>query len=112
MLERRIGIVLKSTLVLCLFDIACASLVIIKGGRTSESITTWAVEKWASNQPPPEVYELTSQSVMDGCTEKQLCFISFLPHILDSGASGRNDYIATATAVGKHCHVPCYYIAN
>lgn len=62
----------------------------------------WAVEKWTSNQPPPEVFELTSQSVMDVCTNKQLCFISFLPHILDSGASGRNDYIATATAVGKY----------
>lgn len=73
----------------------------IVGGRTAESIVSWATEKWASQQPPPEVYQLTSQDVLDKCTEKQLCFISFLPHILDSGASGRNDYLDTARSVGK-----------
>ena len=38
---------------------------------------------------------------MDKCTERQLCFISFLPHILDSGASGRNGYLDTVREVGE-----------
>lgn len=70
------------------------------GGRTADSIVSWALEKWASQQPPPEIYQLTEQSIMDKCTEKQLCFISFLPHILDSGADGRNSYLDIARAVG------------
>lgn len=69
------------------------------GGRTSESIVSWALEKWSSQLPPPDVYQLTDQDVLDKCAEKQLCFISFLPHILDSGAEGRNGYIDTAKAM-------------
>ena len=74
---------------------------IFKGGRTADSIVSWALGKWEKEQPPPEVHQLTSQKVMDACTEKQLCFISFLPHILDSMASGRNRYLDIARAVGK-----------
>lgn len=47
--------------------------------------------------PPPEVHELTSPSVWEkecmgngGSTApKQLCFVAFLPDILDSKAAGR-----------------------
>ena len=70
------------------------------GGRTSESIVTWAMDKYTSQLPPPDVYQLISQEVLDKCTEKQLCMISFLPHILDSGAEGRNGYIETAKEMG------------
>ena len=59
------------------------------------------MQKWEKEQPPPEVYQLTSQTVMEACTEKQLCFISFLPNILDSMASGRNGYLEIAKSVGK-----------
>ena len=72
----------------------------IIGGRTADSIVSWATDKWSSQQPPPEIYQLTSQSVMDTCTDKQLCFISFLPHILDSGANGRNGYLDIARNIG------------
>ena len=44
--------------------------------------------------PPPEVYQLYNQ-VFNECTKKQLCMVAFLPHILDTGASGRNDYTST-----------------
>ena len=39
----------------------------------------------ASVRPP--WLQLTDQGVFDSCKEKQLCVLSFLPHILDSGES-------------------------
>ena len=33
----------------------------------------------------PSSLQLTNQGVFDSCKEKQLCVMSFLPHILDSG---------------------------
>jgi len=64
------------------------------GGRTAGDIVAWANERVQVNLPPPEIVELTSQKVLDDtCEGKQLCIIGFLPHILDSMASGRNTYI-------------------
>lgn len=79
------------------------------GGRTADSIVLWAMEKWEKQQPPPEVYQVTSQDIMNQCTQRQLCFISFLPHILDSNAAGRNAYLEIAKAIGKG---PCFYSFN
>jgi len=47
--------------------------------------------------PPPEVHELTSPAVWEkeclgdggSSAPKQLCFVAFLPDILDSKAAGR-----------------------
>ncbi|XP_062520299.1 protein disulfide-isomerase A6 homolog [Corticium candelabrum] len=64
------------------------------GGRTANDIVKWAEEKLAESAEPPEVIELTNQESLDACLEKQLCHIAFLPDILDTGASGRNDYLA------------------
>jgi len=71
------------------------------GGRTSGDIVQWATNKWSENLPPPEVYQMTSQKVLDQCSERQLCFVAFLPHILDSMAEGRNNYIAILKAVAE-----------
>jgi protein disulfide-isomerase A6 len=30
---------------------------------------------------------------LDALPPRQLCFLAFLPHILDSGAAGRNAYV-------------------
>ena len=38
---------------------------------------------------------------MDECVSKQLCVISFLPHILDTGAAGRNEYIGLLKEMGN-----------
>lgn len=38
---------------------------------------------------------------MDECVGKQLCVISFLPHILDTGAAGRNEYIGLLKEMGN-----------
>jgi protein disulfide-isomerase A6 len=52
------------------------------------------------------VRELTSHALLeehclgpDGAGAASLCVIGFLPHILDSGAKGRNDYIKVLTTV-------------
>lgn len=60
---------------------------------------------WSLAAPPPEVVELVDQEAMEQqclgrpreealglapLQRKQLCFLAFLPNILDSGASGRN----------------------
>uniref|UniRef100_A0A0N5AGI5 Protein disulfide-isomerase A6 homolog n=1 Tax=Syphacia muris TaxID=451379 RepID=A0A0N5AGI5_9BILA len=64
------------------------------GGRTSDDIISWALEKVAENVPAPEVIEAVSQSVVeDACKEKQLCVISVLPHILDCQSKCRNEYL-------------------
>ncbi len=45
--------------------------------------------------------QLTSQSVLDTCFERQICMISFLSHILDSQAAGRNGYIQSLLTVAE-----------
>jgi len=45
--------------------------------------------------------QLINQQVLDDCNAKQLCMIGFLPHILDSGASGRNEYIEILRNMGE-----------
>ena len=79
------------------------TMALLLGGRTTEAIVSWATGKWSSNQPPPEVYQLTSWSTMEKCTERQLCFVAFFPHILDSSADTRNGYLQTMRDVGALC---------
>lgn len=69
------------------------------GAREAAAIVSFATDKWSRQAPPPEVVELTSQSVWDkhcsgGKGSASLCLIAFLPDILDSKASGRNKYIS------------------
>ena len=63
------------------------------GGRTSGDIVSWAEAKLLENVEPPEVKQLLGEESFKECTEKQLCTVAFLPHILDSGAAERNKYI-------------------
>ncbi|GMR31744.1 hypothetical protein PMAYCL1PPCAC_01939 [Pristionchus mayeri] len=66
------------------------------GGRTTDDIVRWASDKAMENLPAPEVVEGVSQEVVEGtCKDKQLCVITFLPHILDCQSKCRNDYLAT-----------------
>mmetsp|Transcript_11091 Transcript_11091/g.23921 ORF Transcript_11091/g.23921 Transcript_11091/m.23921 type:complete len:457 (+) Transcript_11091:59-1429(+) len=75
-----------------------------QAGRDAGSIVSFAKEKWSSVAPPPEVRELLDEHVFEkeclgdkaaGKSPKQLCFVAFLPDILDSGSAGRNGYVAT-----------------
>ena len=88
------------------------TMILPLGGRTTESIVSWATDKWSTNQPPPEVHQLTSWSTMVQCTERQLCFVAFFPHILDSSADTRNSYIQTMRDVGRlKRQIPCVLVS-
>ncbi|GMT31387.1 hypothetical protein PFISCL1PPCAC_22684, partial [Pristionchus fissidentatus] len=66
------------------------------GGRSTDDIVRWASDKAMDNLPAPEVIEGVSQEVVEGaCKDKQLCVVTFLPHILDCQSKCRNEYIAT-----------------
>jgi protein disulfide-isomerase A6 len=65
-----------------------------EGARTASAIESFALEQYETNIPPPEVIELTSPDVMEEtCSSAALCFVAFLPDILDSKAEGRNRYL-------------------
>ncbi|NP_001007974.1 protein disulfide-isomerase A6 precursor [Xenopus tropicalis] len=64
------------------------------GGRTKPDIVARAIDLFSENAPPPEIYEiLNGDIVKKTCDEHQLCIVAVLPHILDTGASGRNSYL-------------------
>ena len=71
------------------------------GGRTSGDIVSWAEAKVAESAEPPEVKQLVGEESFSECAEKQLCTIAFLPHILDSGAAQRNQYIDVLKAMAN-----------
>ncbi|EGD83311.1 Pdip5 protein [Salpingoeca rosetta] len=70
--------------------------------RDAASIVQFARNLAQANKPPPEVKQVTDEDVFTShCTDHQICFISFLPDILDTGASGRNDLIAVQTSLAE-----------
>ncbi|CAF0744042.1 unnamed protein product [Rotaria sordida] len=72
------------------------------GGRSSSDIVAWALDKHQANIPPPDVFEITNQAVLDSnCAEKQLCIISFLPNILDCQSACRNEHIRMLKKFGE-----------
>ncbi|CAF1340758.1 unnamed protein product [Adineta steineri] len=72
------------------------------GGRSTSDIVAWCLDKHQANIPPPEVVEITSQAVLESnCAEKQLCIVSFLPHILDCQSACRNKHIAMLKKFGE-----------
>lgn len=72
------------------------------GPREESDLVSFAMNEWSAARPPPEVVELTSSSVMkEHCTNNQLCFVAFLPHILDSKADGRKKYLKMLKKLSK-----------
>ncbi|KAL2099155.1 hypothetical protein ACEWY4_005635 [Coilia grayii] len=64
------------------------------GGRTRSDIVARAMGLYSANAPPPELLEILSADVLKKtCEDNQLCIIAVLPHILDTGAAGRNGYL-------------------
>ncbi|CAI9300264.1 unnamed protein product [Lactuca saligna] len=54
-------------------------------------VQSFALVQLEKNVAPPEVIELTSSDVMEEkCASASICFVSFLPDILDSKTEGRN----------------------
>eukprot|EP00252_Welwitschia_mirabilis_P023968 TRINITY_DN6930_c0_g1_i1.p1 TRINITY_DN6930_c0_g1~~TRINITY_DN6930_c0_g1_i1.p1 ORF type:complete len:214 (+),score=56.58 TRINITY_DN6930_c0_g1_i1:44-685(+) len=73
-----------------------------EGARSASAIESFALEQLETNAAPPEVVELTGPDVMESkCSPAAICFVSFLPDILDSGAEGRNKYLATLLSVAE-----------
>lgn len=73
-----------------------------EGARTASAIESFALVQLETNIAPPEVTELTSSDVMeDKCGSAAICFVAFLPDILDSKAEGRNKYIETLLSVAE-----------
>ncbi|XP_060947049.1 protein disulfide-isomerase A6 isoform X1 [Limanda limanda] len=65
-----------------------------QGGRTRGEIIERALDLYSDNAPPPEMLEILGEGVLKNtCEDSQLCIIAVLPHILDTGAAGRNGYL-------------------
>ena len=71
------------------------------GGRTSDDIVAWAMDRHVEAIPPPELVQVTSPKVLEEhCEQKSLCVIAFLPHILDCQSKCRNKHLEMLTKMG------------
>ncbi|XP_061742379.1 protein disulfide-isomerase A6-like [Nerophis ophidion] len=65
-----------------------------QGGRSRGDIIERAMDLFSDNAPAPELVEIINEdAVKKTCEDSQLCIIAVLPHILDTGAAGRNGYL-------------------
>lgn len=73
-----------------------------QGPRSASDIVQFALDRSADSIEPPEVVQVVSDDVFKAeCSEKPVCVVSVLPHILDTGASGRNNYINILKELGE-----------
>ncbi|CAL5336368.1 unnamed protein product [Camellia sinensis] len=73
-----------------------------EGARTASAIESFALEQLETNVSPPEVTELTGPDIMEEkCGSAAICFVAFLPDILDSKAEGRNKYLEMMLSVAE-----------
>lgn len=64
------------------------------GPRTADGIVSYAQTFLEESGVPPTLHQITSaSSFQDSCGATKLCAIMFVPHILDTGAKGRNDLL-------------------
>uniref|UniRef100_A0A1A8NJE4 Protein disulfide-isomerase A6 n=1 Tax=Nothobranchius pienaari TaxID=704102 RepID=A0A1A8NJE4_9TELE len=67
---------------------------VYQGGRSRGDIIEKALDLFSDNAAPPELLEILNEDVLKNtCEDSQLCIIGVLPHILDTGAAGRNGYL-------------------
>eukprot|EP00457_Paulinella_chromatophora_P010620 gb/GEZN01010730.1/.p1 GENE.gb/GEZN01010730.1/~~gb/GEZN01010730.1/.p1 ORF type:complete len:299 (+),score=46.09 gb/GEZN01010730.1/:62-958(+) len=70
------------------------------GPREAEGIEKYVLENiWEGALEPVRVEELVDQQTFDSLCNTKTCIIAVLPDILDTGAEGRNQFIATLTAL-------------
>ncbi|PRQ52654.1 putative protein disulfide-isomerase [Rosa chinensis] len=73
-----------------------------EGARTASAIESFSLEQLETNVAPPEVTELTGPDVLEEkCGSAAICFVAFLPDILDSKAEGRNKYLQQLLSVAE-----------
>ncbi|XP_072981249.1 protein disulfide isomerase-like 2-3 [Typha angustifolia] len=84
------------------FGIDKDSPYLYEGARAAAAIESFALEQLETNVAPPEVSELTGPDAMeDKCASAAICFVAFLPDILDSKAEGRNKYLDLLLSVAE-----------
>ena len=66
--------------------------------RSSASIVTYVKNALERDLPPPAPVELLSATELAECAKQSVCAIAVLPHILDSSAKERTQYIERITA--------------
>lgn len=72
------------------------------GPRDESDLVAFAMDEWSKSRPPPEILQLVGSDVWkEQCMGHQLCLVSFLPHILDSKADGRQKYLKMLKGVAK-----------
>eukprot|EP01041_Mallomonas_annulata_P006878 gene6878-13946_t len=74
-----------------------------QGGRDANGIVEYALRTLDEAGVPPNIPQLTSKIIFnDNCGQSgKICAIMFVPHILDSGAKGRNTLLETMGEVAK-----------
>ncbi|CAA3006822.1 disulfide isomerase-like 2-3 [Olea europaea subsp. europaea] len=73
-----------------------------EGATSATVIESFALEQLETNVSPPEVTELTSPDILEQkCGSAAICFVAFLPDILDSKAEGRNKYLELLLSVAE-----------
>lgn len=74
-----------------------------QGGRQAAQIVQAALEEVDRSGIPKEIPEMVSEEIMmENCSGSgKICVFFVLPHILDSGAEGRNKYRNTMAAASK-----------
>ena len=73
------------------------------GPREAAGIVEHALRTLDEAGVPPSTPQLTSSAVLESScgASGKICVIMFVPHILDSGAKGRNGYLDTLTDLAK-----------
>ncbi|XP_056150023.1 protein disulfide-isomerase A6 [Lampris incognitus] len=73
-----------------------------QGGRSRSEIISRAMDLFSDNAPPPELLEILNEGILKKtCEGSQLCVIAVLPHILDTGAAGRNGYLEVMMKIAE-----------
>jgi len=82
-----------------------------QGGRTASDIVRYALNLFEAHAPAPDISQLLSQDQFTEHCGTTTCVIAFLPHILDSGAQVRNEYLdILKKAAETHKRKPFAYL--
>ena len=83
-----------------------------EGGRTASDLESAAMKYLQKYPIKREIYQLINEKILDEecISKKGICLIGFLPHLIDTKASGRNNYIEILeSAAGKDPQYPFYF---
>lgn len=81
------------------------------GERVASAIVQYVLGEVDRTGVPKEIPELTGKDVLDESCQghNRICVLAALPHILDSGAAGRNKYRDTLASMAKSFRGSAYH---